>query len=264
MTSGPAPTGATVGRIDLCSRFQFNIKTACLAKRRESIDLTLGVMYKTALILSTIPSFNVFRAALSGAIGSGYLDHFLICSGFFHERVNTRGSFYASDAFASAKLPPGSSVTVVGAYDPAATEFDDFVSKLQSGLPLASGTAVTVSKRRSLRRYANHWHAKIFIAREGNFHRLAVVGSSNLTRSAFDARASNNEADVLIWDDSHAPTRQLVNSALARPPDLLNDAASTPAVIVSTYDPNDSRNTDSGTMDSRLKALWDDVLAATA
>jgi hypothetical protein len=38
MTSGPVPTGTTVGRIDLCSRFQFNIKTACLAKRRESID----------------------------------------------------------------------------------------------------------------------------------------------------------------------------------------------------------------------------------
>jgi len=221
-------------------------------------------MYKTALVLSTIPSFNVFRAVLSGAVNSGYLDHFLICSGFFHQRVNKRGSFYASDAFSGAKLPAGSSVTVVGAYDPAATEFDDFVRRLEAGLLAASGASVAVSKRQSLRRYANHWHAKIFIAREGAAHRLAVVGSSNLTRSAFDATASNNEADVIIWDDSHAPTKQFVDSALARPLDLLADAASNPMVIVSTYDPNDPRNTDHGTMDERLKGLWDDVLAATA
>lgn len=209
-------------------------------------------MYKTAIILSTVPSINVFRAAISGAFSAGYLDHFLICSGFFHERLNRRGPFYASAAFASAKLPAGSTVTVVGAYDPAATEFDDFVDKLRVGLPIASGKSVSVSSRRSLRRYANRWHAKIFIAREGNVHRFAVIGSSNLTRNAFDATASNNEADVIIWDDSHEPTRQIVDAALNRPDNVPADAASNPTVIVSTYDPNDARNTAQGTMNSRL------------
>lgn len=221
-------------------------------------------MYKTALVLSTIPSFNVFRSALAGAFNAGHLDHFLICSGFFHERANSRGPFYASDAFASANLPAGSTVTVVGAYDPASTEFDNFVTKLQTQLPSSSGTHVSVSKRRSLRRYANHWHAKIFIAREGDNHRFAVVGSSNLTRSAFDATASNNEADVIIWDDSHIPTRNVVNIALGRPPDQQGGNASNPTVIVSAYDPNDGRNSTQGDMNSRLKALWDDVISATA
>lgn len=221
-------------------------------------------MYKIALVISTIPSFNVYRAALKAAFHSGHYDHFLIGSGFFHERINSRGLFYASDAFSGATLPHGSSVTVVGAYDPAAKEFDEFVAKLDAGLNSTGKPAVAVTKRRSLRKYANHWHAKIFIAREATNYRLAVVGSSNLTRSAFDSVASNNEADVLIWDDSHLPTQQIVNAALGRPQDGQTDNVSNPAIFVSNYVPNDPRNSIQGSLNDRLKQLWDDVLLATA
>lgn len=220
-------------------------------------------MYKTALVLSTVPSSNVFRSLLYGSFHATYLDHFLICSGFFHERVNSRGPFFASDAFKGAKLPFGSTVTVVGAYDPAASEFEDFVSKLQTHLPISSGTNITVTKRRSLRRYANHWHAKIFIAREGLTHRLAIVGSSNLTRSAFDSVASNNEADVIIWDDNHMPTRQVVDAAIRASQDQPAENLAKPMIIVSAYDPEDSRNSAQQPMKLRLKSLWDDVLDAT-
>jgi hypothetical protein len=220
-------------------------------------------MYKIALVLSTIPSYNVYRAALEKAFRSGVYDHFLICSGFFHERVNTRGTFYASDAFSTAVLPAGSTVTVVGAYVPAATEFDDFVRKLDVGLNAAGGPVV-VTKRRSLKQYANHWHAKIFVAREGQAHRFAVVGSSNLTRSAFNLAASNNETDVILWDDSHPPTRQVIDAALGSPTDGQNANASNPTVIVSNYDRNDQRNREQDSLDARLKRLWNDVLAATA
>lgn len=220
-------------------------------------------MYKVALVLSTIPSYNVYRAALEKAFNSGAYDHFLICSGFFHERINTRGAFYASDAFATAVLPAGSTVTIVGAYDPAATEFDDFVNKVDAGLNAAGGPVI-VTKRRSLRQYANHWHAKIFVAREGQAYRFAVVGSSNLTRSAFNLTASNNEADVLLWDDSHPPTRQIVNAALGRPLDGQSANVSNPSVIVSNYDPNDQRNSAQYPLNDRLRDLWNDVIAATA
>lgn len=221
-------------------------------------------MYKTAIILSTIPSINVFRAVISGAFNAGHLDHFLVCSGFFHERLNKRGPFFASAAFSSAKLPAGSTVTVVGAYNPASSEFDDFVDTLRRSLPIASGKSVSVSARRSLKRYSNRWHSKIFIAREGNAYRLAVIGSSNLTRSAFDVKATNNESDVIIWDDSHAPTRQIVDAALTRPENGQPSMASNPTVLVSTYDPDDTRNTAQSSMNSRLQGIWDDVLAATA
>lgn len=221
-------------------------------------------MYKIALVVSTIPSFNVYRAMLERVFCSGVYSDFLICSGFFHERLNSRGPFYASAAFTGATLAAGSTVTVVGAYDPASTEFDDFVVNLNSALNVKGKGPVVVTKRRSVRKYANHWHAKIFIAQERGICRFAVVGSSNLTRSAFNSSACNNEADVIIWDDAHANTRQLVNSTFDAPLDGQAQNLPRPAVIVSNYNANDSRNSSRGAMRQRLKQLWDDVLMATA
>lgn len=223
------------------------------------------LMYKFALILSTVPSINVFRAALIAAFQSGQLDNFLICSGFFHERVNKKGAFFASDAFIGGKLPSSSEVTIVGAYDPAASEFKDFVKKLSSGLKTISGTSVPVHKRRSIVKYKNRWHAKIFIAREGAQHCFAVIGSSNLTRNAFDVAASNNEADVLIWDNSNETAERIASIALSiqrdTPP---QDGVGMPTVFISNYDPGDARNTISAPMNDRLQQLWQDVLNATS
>lgn len=221
-------------------------------------------MFKLALVLSTKPSANIFRTALTSAFHSGHFDHFLVCSGFFHERDNTRGPFFASDAFVGARLPVGSEVTVVGAYDPAASEFDHFVSKLSRGLKTSAGGLVPVYQRRSLRKYANRWHAKVFVARAGAEHRFAVVGSSNLTRSAFDVGPSNNEADVLIWDDSHAPTRQVADVALSdqQGAGVAEDFVR-PTVIISNYNPADARNTERAPMNDRLRDLWRDILFAT-
>lgn len=221
-------------------------------------------MFKLALVLSTIPSTNLFRAALTGAFKSGYLDNFLICSGFFHERTNSRGAFYASDAFLKARLPDPSEVTVVGAYHSSSYEFDDFFLKLSNGLKTVTGARVPINQRRSIKKYSNHWHAKIFIAREGNQNRFAVVGSSNLTRSAFNSVASNNEADVLIWEESHHKTKELANSILADQKDPDREAIDSPTILVSSYDQGDHRNSTQESMNDRLQKLWQDVLSATA
>ena len=221
-------------------------------------------MYKLALVLSTVPSTNVFRSALTGAFGSGYFNDFLVCSGFFHERTNKKGAFYASKALHTRSLPDPSKVTVVGAYDPAATEFDDFVKSLATGLKTVTGAAVLVTQRRSHKKYANHWHAKIFIARNAAHHGFAVIGSSNLTRSAFDVSPSNNEADVIIWDDFSPIAKKIATDALTGRQDGAPDAAQRPTIVVSNYDPSDIRNTAPIQMNDRLNALWQDVLAATA
>lgn len=172
--------------------------------------------------------------------------------------------FYASDAFVSAKLPDPSEVTVVGAYDPASTEFDDFVNNLSGGLKTKMGASVSVSQRRSVKKYANRWHAKIFIARQGNQHRFAVIGSSNLTRNAFDTSASNNEADVLIWDDAHSETQQLAATTLAPTlPTPNENELEPPEVLISNYDPDDNRNSSHDSMNDRLKKIWQEVITAT-
>lgn len=221
-------------------------------------------MYKLALTLSTTPSRNLFRSALVTAIHSGYLDNFLVCSGFFHERSNSKGRFYASDAFVSAILPNQSEITVVGAYDPASAEFDDFVNKLSLGLKTTSGAGVTVNQRRSIKKYANRWHAKIFIARQNEVHRFAIIGSSNLTRNAFGTIASNNEADVLIWDDGHSDTQKLATTVLASTSESNSDVQlKMPEVIVFNHDEFDPRNSGNISMDKRLMKIWQDVLLAT-
>lgn len=221
-------------------------------------------MFKIALVLSTTPSTNIFRHALTSAFDSGYLDQFLICSGFFHQRNNGKGPFYASDAFKSAKLPNRASVTVVGAYDPASSEFDDFFKTLKSKLKTKSGSKVPVSQRRANKKYANKWHAKIFLARQQNKYRFAVIGSSNLTRSAFSTTASNNEADVIIWDDSHRSTKNLVNSLLQNEGALESEDGPGLSIFVSNYNQSDVRNSSLGPMQDRLKQLWKDVLSATS
>jgi hypothetical protein len=222
-------------------------------------------MFKLAVVLSTMPSHNIFRRVIEGSFNSGYLTDFLICSGFFHERTNSRGAFYASNAFDSAKLPNSSEVTVVGAYDPASTEFDDFCQSLKSHLKTKTGASVPVHQRRALKKYANKWHAKIYIAKQQKDCRLAVIGSSNLTRSAFAPVASNNESDVIIWDDSHQKTRHFIDSILLEvpsPKDSLSEDGQT--ILVGNYNQSDRRNNDPGSMQDRLSKIWRDVMAATA
>lgn len=220
-------------------------------------------MYKLALVLSTTPSFNVFRSAVTGAFSSGTFDRFMICSGFFQQRINRRGRFFASDAFTGVVLPKGSTVTVVGAYDPGNSEFDDFVQSLKRGLRSADGRPISVSQRRSVRKYVNRWHAKVFIAAEHERPRFAIIGSSNLTRSAFSPTASNNEADVLIWDDSHRETRAIATTALEAQSTAMEEGLPLPTVFVSRYDKEDSRNRNQASMSARLSTLWQDILAAT-
>ena len=221
-------------------------------------------MFKLAVVLSTTPSHNVFRRVIEGSFNSGYLTDFMICSGFFHERTNKQGAFYASDAFKSAILPNSSKVTVVGAYDPASTEFDDFCTTLTFNLKKKNGDKVPLMQRRAAKKYANKWHAKIYIAKQHTSHRLAVIGSSNLTRSAFSPSPSNNESDVIIWDDSHAKTRRIIDSVISdeEPTNsLIGEGGQT--VIVGNYNQSDKRNNYHGPMQDRLNRIWQDVISAT-
>lgn len=221
-------------------------------------------MYKIALLVSTISTTNLFRSAVLKAFSAPHHTNFLICSGFFHERTNGRGPFYASKAFAGARttFPVGSSITTVGAYNPCCTEYLSFVSSLRGTMKNDRGSPLRVRARYAKRKWHNKWHAKIFIAAEKRVPRFAVIGSSNLTRAAFGPVPTNNESDVIIWDDSHAATRMVADSALAGL-DNLPTREGKPHIFIGNYDPADPRNTASTRMEQRLTELWKDVVTAT-
>lgn len=220
-------------------------------------------MYKFAIVLSTIPSHNLFRQVVQQSFRSGYLTDFLICSGFFHERSNKRGSFFASDAFTGATVPNSSSVTVVGAYEPASKEFDVFCSKLASGVKRKNGSSLPLVQRRAVKKYANKWHSKLYLAKQYRKYRLAVIGSSNLTRSAFSPASSNNESDVIIWDDSHVKTKRLIDEVLLEGRSSAAQGSAGQTILLGNYDPADPRNSHQGQMQNRLDKIWKDVLFAT-
>ena len=221
-------------------------------------------MYKIAVIVSTISAVNLFRSAVLQAFAAPHHSNFLICSGFFHERNPQKGPFYASRAFIGARttFPVGSSITIVGAYNPSCTEYADFANALRSNLKNNHGLPLRVRQRYAIRKWQNRWHAKVFIAAEKRIPRFAVVGSSNLTRNAFGTGPVNNETDVIIWDDSHAPTRRAANAAL----ESLGDgtpAGDRPHIVIANYDHSDPRNSSPLPMNLRLVQLWKDVLAVT-
>lgn len=221
-------------------------------------------MYKVAIIISTVSARNLFRSAVISAYSAPHLTNFLICSGFFHERTNSKGPFYASDAFLRARtsFPIGSSITTVGAYNPSSVEYDAFVQALRTNLRNSAGRPLRVRQRYAVLKWRKKWHAKIFIAAEKRTPRFAIIGSSNLTRSAFAAIPENNESDVIIWDDAHVPTKVVMNGAIeslqATP-----EGGGANHIVIANYDPSDHRNSSRLPMEQRLAKLWRDIVSVT-
>lgn len=223
----------------------------------------MGVMFKFAVILSARSRVNLFRIALTQAFHSGFLDQFIVSSGFFHERTNKQGSFYASDAFINARLPNSAKVIVVGSYNPSSSEFESFYLQLKNHLMTKNGGVVPVSRRKAKKPWANKWHAKVFLARQQNKYRFAIVGSSNLTRSAFSHGSCNNETDVIIWDSAHASTNKMVEMCLDEVPEEFGPYNDGPNVFIGRYDPLDPLNRANLSMQRRLRMIWEDILQAT-
>lgn len=226
-------------------------------------------MFKIAVILRKSQSPNVFRRAILSAFSGGIGDEYLLCSGFFQEKKYKVNSYYASDSFL-ANVPPmpcKTTVTTVGIYDPHAwgAQYNDFVAKLSS-VKCSCGKHLSVKQRK--RKGNNKWHAKVFIAKNNGQPRLAIVGSSNITKNAFDEKKGwNRECDVLIWNSSDAQINKLVRSAIAGETDQPEQGATQdgqpPEVFISSYDADDLLNSRHGSIQSRLELLWQDVIDAS-
>lgn len=154
-------------------------------------------MANIAIILRTEVAVNRFQQAIVSAIAFPSFDKALLCSGFFQE--GGKGKYYASDTLVRGLVrPTPMELTAIGTYSPLwLGPFHDFVSGVCSK---ASPHYLNIKKRK-----ANRWHAKVFIAWESGAPAFAVIGSSNITRPAFDKSSPFNfECDVIIWNTSCA------------------------------------------------------------
>jgi hypothetical protein len=224
-------------------------------------------MFKIATILRKKQAPNIYRSTLLGAFSTGVGDDFLLCSGFFQEKKYKVTSYYASQSFIhnAPALPCAVNLTTVGVYDKKVwgAQYDDFAKALAT-IKCHCGKPLSVTKRKP--KTANKWHAKIFIARKNGVPQLAIIGSSNITKNAFDEKKGwNRECDTVIWRVDNPAADAVVRSSVSSPDtgEAIRNDEMRHEVIVSIYDGEDPMNSGHGPMDNRLNQLWDDVIGET-
>lgn len=207
-------------------------------------------MERVAIILRKSQAINRFRKIILDCFASNEFDEHLLCSGFFQER----GKYFASSCFSASTPthPCHKLVTVIGVYNKLwSGDFDQFTTRLR-GIKCSCGIPLNV-QRRKVRRY--HWHAKIFIAFMRGKPLIGIIGSSNITGRAFGLfKDWNYEADVVLWDDAHVASKNIVGAAL----NFLENELPAFEVIICDYASNDPINRDL-TMQEKLLKLVEEI-----
>lgn len=214
-------------------------------------------MPNLAIILRKTAATNLFREVLLQSFKQNALNNLLLCSGFFQEKTTTRTNFFVSQEFlASApSFPSGKEITTVGLYNGMwLKQYQDFIKGLSNISCSSSGTPLIVKSRKI---FKNHWHAKVFIASCKGLPVLGVIGSSNMTGSAFGINYGtfNYEADVVIWDDTNPAAVAVMENAIASLEE--QDANS---LILADYQADTPKNFNRSVAD-RLTDLHDEIMS---
>ena len=154
-------------------------------------------MANIAIILRTAVTPNWFQQAIVSAVGFPPFERALLCSGFFQEGS---GGYLASNTLVNGShfnaRAAHMDLTVVGTYN--SYGLHPFTAFIASVRAKTRPQYLTLRKRKT-----DRWHAKVFIAWESGVPAFAVIGSSNITRPAFDTTSPFNfECDVIIWNTS--------------------------------------------------------------
>jgi len=192
-----------------------------------------------AIFLRRSAAINHFRRCLVGALGSGHGTRAWISSGFFQDRPSYSAS---SDLQFVAAAKRVRSLRTFGVYNGMwLADYKTFASNLK-----ASKVRIRPFKVKGLR-----WHAKIFLLATPRWPLFALIGSSNITRSAFGNSAPfNYESDVAIWSDRS----QRLSISFERI--VFGGDASRGEVILADYDPQKNQDI---TIEQRLEGLMRDL-----
>jgi phosphatidylserine/phosphatidylglycerophosphate/cardiolipin synthase-like enzyme len=135
-------------------------------------------------------NINLFNELLINGIKYG--DEILMCSGFFQE--NFRNSSYMASQehnFITNLMNHTKVLKTIGVYNNIWKQsYINFVNNIRS-----TGVNIIPKIIKS-----GKWHAKIFIVFENSIPVFCIIGSSNITNSAFSLNKKfNYEADIVIW-----------------------------------------------------------------
>lgn len=204
---------------------------------------------RLAIFLRRSVAVNRFRAILEECLREPTVTEAIVASGFFQEGAAFSGSSIFSVSHARSCKPLD--LVFVGVHNPYWTaQFNTFSSNVASANCPA---CVTVTKRmpKGLR-----WHAKTFIGSVSGSPRIAIIGSSNLTRPAADrTKPFNYEADVVLWYEGDVAINKIVTSQFENLPDGSHE------VIVSTYEQGGYNG--SLTLEDRLKSLREEIMESS-
>lgn len=202
-------------------------------------------MKRVAIFLRKTGSINKFRAAILGTLRVDIVDNALLCSGFFQDDAKySAGADF--DLISHRKCSP-LKITTLGLYSYSwKAQYAKFFSQLQ-----AQNNCLCFSAAQ-MRIPSMGWHAKVFLAKQGNLPVVGVIGSSNITRRAFGLdKDFNYECDVVFWDETIPEIDGAITAAIG-------DIGDVSDVIVTNYDDNHPANQQS--LQNRLLALEAEIL----
>jgi hypothetical protein len=166
-----------------------------------------------SIVLRKNQNISLFRRELFKLISTPNTNKLLLCSGYVQEIITNYkgkktnytvlGDGLWNEIQKACKGEKFTIETVAGKFwglDDWLKSYDNFVNELTTNAKNVKGCSVNVEPFIAPR---GNWHAKVamVLAKEGPL--AAIIGSSNLTRSAFGEGYSwfNHECDVTIWKD---------------------------------------------------------------
>lgn len=183
-----------------------------------------SLMKRIAIFLRKELPTNRFSDAVLAALNNPDVDEMTLCSGFFQE--DNSYSVSTSKFNLTPRCHKKLDLKIVGYYGwHQHKAFSQFVTNVAA---INCSHCVNVS---SFRIPGDKWHAKICIAKKSGKPVFAAIGSSNITRRAFDVITNfNYESDVIFWDEKDATISQMVESVIGESADEF------PSVVVTKYD----------------------------
>lgn len=202
-------------------------------------------MDNIAFFLRNKLSENRFSDSVLAALNTPSVDSALLCSGFFQEdsSYSVSAKKFSSISRCSNKLD----LTAVGYYKRGKPSYTAFSKGI------AAHCCKACINHKPLRLPGDKWHAKIFIGKTQGEPVIAAIGSSNLTRRAFDTKKNfNYECDVLFWDGSNPLISSAISTILGEIPD------ETMSIVVAKVD--DHHPVNRVPVSEKLKELEKEIL----